>query len=348
VPQDAPTQAQVDGYNAIFVVVCGLNLLAACVYFPLLPARPPSISAAFRARQQADEAAALAARAGGAAAAALVPAEAAAEPGMEAEAAVSAPAPQASPSLVLLFWREHVALAGNLRFMLLCVAAGFLNGAFSAWSSTLSISGAPFGIDNVAAGWIGAIQSFVGNFTGIGACMLVDRFRVVPKTIILVSAYASLALLLAYVLQTQGYWPAALRAGTGGTVALWLFASASGVALNTAWPVFVDASADEAFPVPEATSLTLLTNVYNLATLVFLLIPIQAAPDAFVWAIIGGCAACTVMVHVFYRPGLARRAVDDGLVDADAYAAAAAAATGAKRPAARLDEVDQPLLVEER
>jgi hypothetical protein len=340
VSQDAPTQAQVDAYNAIYVAACGATAVAAAVYFPVEPSSPPSLSAAYRERQQVGEAAAVK-EAAAAAAAKTAPEVAGAMAG-------SAEGGQARASLAAIFWREHVALLRNPRFMLLCVAAGFLNGAFSAWSSTLSISGAPFGIDNVAAGWIGAIQSFAGNFTGIAACMLVDRLRVPPKLIILSSSYTSLVLLLAYVLQTAGYWPAALRAGAGGTAALWIFASASGVALNTAWPVFVDASADDAFPVPEATSLTLLTNVYNLATLIFLVIPIQSAPTAFVWAIFGGCTACTVMLHVLYRPGLARRAVDDGIIDADAYAAAAADAAGkAHALPAPLDEVAQPLLLAE-
>jgi hypothetical protein len=245
-------------------------------------------------------------------------------------------APAGGVSLLWRFWLEHVALARNLRFMLLCVAAGFLNGAFSAWSSTLSLSGASFGIDNVAAGWIGAIQAFAGNFTGIAACMLIDRCRVAPKTIILVCTYACFALFLAYVLQTQGYWPAAASAGAGGTAALWVFASVSGVALNTAWPVFVDASADEGFPVPEATSLTLLTNVYNFTTLVFLFIPAQG--NAFVWCIVAGIAVNIAALHIFYKPGLARRQVDDGLVDPDAYAAAAAAATGKLPRMMPLDE----------
>ena len=307
VTQDAPTQAQVDAYNAIYVAVCGANLLAACAYFPLLPAAPPSISASFREKQQTDEAAALAARARGGGGG-----------GGDATAAGGG----GGISLLWRFWLEHVALARNLRFMLLCVAAGFLNGAFSAWSSTLSLSGASFGIDNVAAGWIGAIQAFAGNFTGIAACMLVDRCRVAPKTIILASTYACFALFLCYVLQTQGYWPAAASAGEGGTAALWVFASASGVALNTAWPVFVDASADEGFPVPEATSLTLLTNVYNFVTLVFLFIPAEG--NAFVWCIVAGIIVNIAALHIFYKPGLARRQVDDGLIDPDAYAAAAA------------------------
>ena len=35
VPQGAPTQAQFDRYTAIFVAICGANLLGAALYFPL-------------------------------------------------------------------------------------------------------------------------------------------------------------------------------------------------------------------------------------------------------------------------------------------------------------------------
>lgn len=325
VSQDAPTQAQVDAYNGIYVALCGATALAAAVYFPVEPTVPPSLSAAYRERQQEGEAAAVKAAAS---AAKLAPADLA----DMSKASDGVGGGGAAVSLATIFWREHVALLRNPRFMILCFSAGFLNGAFSAWSATLAISGAPFGIDNVAAGWIGAIQSFGGNFAGIAACLLVDRCRVPPKRIIVASCYASVALLLAYILQTEGLWPAALARGAGGTATLWIFAATSGVALNTAWPVFVDASADEAFPVPEATSLTLLTNVYNLATLIFLLIPIQGAPAAFVWAIFGSCAAFVVFTHALYRPGRARRAVDDGLVDADEFAAQAQAEASGVAP----------------
>ena len=101
-----------------------------------------------------------------------------------------------------------------------------------------------------------------------------------------------------------------------------------GIPADRLW--VVDASADEGFPVPEATSLTLLTNVYNFVTLVFLFIPAEG--NAFVWCIVAGIIVNIAALHIFYKPGLARRQVDDGLIDPDTYAAAAAAADGKKLP----------------
>ena len=136
----------------------------------------------------------------------------------------------------------------------------------------------------------------------------------------LACSYLSVMLLLTFGLQTQRMLPAALLTPAG----LWVTASISGVALNTAWPVFYDASADEAFPVPEATSLTLLTNFYNLITLVFLFVPLQTPAQSarFTWIIAGCSAAAVVALHLFYSPELLRRAVDDGTLDADETAAA--------------------------
>jgi uncharacterized membrane protein len=161
---------------------------------------------------------------------------------------------------------------------------------------------------------------------GIAACALVDRVSV-HKPLMIICSYTSVLLLLLYGLQTQRLLPAAIS----GTAALWATASLSGIALNTAWPVFYDASADESFPVPEATSLTLLTNFYNFVCLLFLLVPLQTAQQSanFTWIIVASSAAIVVVMHIGYAPKLLRRAVDDGTIDADDTAAAGGKAAGA-------------------
>jgi len=270
----SPTMRQFDAYNAIFVVACGANLLAAGVYFPEQPEHSPSLSAAFRERAAATR-----------------------------------------RMTLWSFWREHLALLRNGQFMLICVCCGLMNGMSSAWTSTLSITGAPYGLDATAAGWIGAIQSVAGNFGGLIACAVVDRHRN-HKLVIMATLWPAAAALVWYALQTQGgVLPAAWTAGASGTVLLWVTAAASISLSNSSWPVFFDSSAEEAFPVLEATSLTLLTNVYNFGALLLLAVPLQEAGSTYTLIFVATFVVLTVVLQLCFRPRNNRRAVDDGKVD---------------------------------
>jgi hypothetical protein len=53
--------------------------------------------------------------------------------------------------------------------------------------------------------------------------------------------------------------------------------------------------------------------LYNAASIGFLALPIEGAPAAFGWTIVGFIAALGVVTHVAYRPrALTRAAVDAG------------------------------------
>jgi hypothetical protein len=199
------------------------------------------------------------------------------------------------------FWefvRAHFRLLGNWSFLLVALTCGVVNGSSSSFGSTVSMTGTQFGIDSVAAGWIGFIQSLGGNCTGILACRLVDRYRN-HKSIIVWTLLLTSVCILWFALMLQGWWPAAWLSGSTATWQVWVSCSIAVVAANTSWPVFFEVSAEEVFPIPEALSLTVLLNLYNLGSFVTLLIPIQQSPALFVSA----CFALTI-VSAFALAGL--------------------------------------------
>ena len=209
------------------------------------------------------------------------------------------------------FAESSRALCAAKGVMLLIVANGAVVGVLSSWQAVLSLVVAPLGIDAVAAGWLGFASSFAGNVAGVAAGLLVDRLRGRHKQAVLACFAVAAAAFAAFAALATGNGAAG---GAGvGFAALCATSAVGVVALCAAAPIVIELCVSAAFPVPEGSTLMLLSLASNAAPVPLLLAPAAGGSggSAMSWGLAATVAAAAAAIALVDLPAK-RLAFDDG------------------------------------
>ena len=253
--------SEMDNYNYALLGVLVPLQLAAMLYFPSEPAAAPSASAAqLKEHDRKGGAMSLAAQ-----------------------------------------WATVRALLASPSFVVLVSAYGFATGMFGSWATVLSINLAS--CNPLWVGWLSFAMTTAGGVGGIVAGRFVDRFRNLKRVLVVLLASAA-GFFFAFGALCAGALPGLLVCDADGEPgpgmgALFVLGTLGGLALNSTIPIFYELVLEVTFPEPEATVLILLTNMNNLACIVFLSIPSSWTGINFLFAgTVAVLAAATQLVFV--------------------------------------------------
>jgi FLVCR family MFS transporter len=263
--------AEMQAYNYSLLAICLLMQVCVLLYFPAAPATPPSASAAAVEKHEA-----------------------------------------AHPMNVGALWAAVRALSTSPSFMVLACAYGLSTGMFGSWATVLSINLSS--CDPLYVGWLSFAMTVAGGIGGIFAGRVVDRLRR-PKAMLVALLLASGILFSAFAVICSGWFegfPICDADGSPdrGMSVLFALGMLGGLALNSTIPIFYELALETTYPLPEATTLIWLTNMNNVACILFLSIP--QTWTGINWLFSGTVVVFALLTQAVFVEKQKRYAVDVG------------------------------------
>ena len=233
------------------LVACVLTL----IYFPAEPPTPPSLAAEMlRANQLASE--------------------------------------RSIETLKKILWDIWLCIQ-NLPAVLLIISGAILGGTFGVWSGIFATILTPLGYTEIQAGerslfipieylsfcylpigWFGFSQTIAGIIGSFIMSYVADhrRFQRSFKPLILISLILSFIFCLLFQFSVRTlFWPnKALMPSTPATIGILL--SITGFFYGAGFPLFYESLAEVTHPLPESSSTSLLVQVFNLTSVIFIAI----------------------------------------------------------------------------
>jgi MFS family permease len=198
-------------------------------------------------------------------------------------------------------WATVKTLLTNPSFVVLVSAYGFATGMFGSWATVLSINLSA--CSSLWVGWLSFSMTVAGGVGGIVTGRFVDRFRNLKAVLVTLLALSA-ACFLSFGALCSGVVPSLEvcdergEPGPGMSI-LFILGTLGGLFLNSTIPIFYELTLEVTYPEPEATVLILLTNMNNLACIVFLSIPNNWLGINFLFAgTVAALAAATQIVFV--------------------------------------------------
>lgn len=201
------------------------------------------------------------------------------------------------------------ALAVNPNFVILCLSYGVAGGMYSGWSSTLDLNLSSLGYDQSQAGWIGFGGVIAGNVAGVLLGRYMDQFRRHKAVLVAVNAGAAAAAVWFALLVQHGLLPRAVVS----LPVVFATATALGLLFGASIPLYFEMAMESTHPLPEGTTLMVMTGLYNFGGLLILFVPVTSASALFNWLFAGTAVALTAALAVVYRDASKRFDVDAGL-----------------------------------
>lgn len=142
-----------------------------------------------------------------------------------------------------------------------------------------------------------------GNLGGVLIGRVLDRFRHHKSILGALLSLCCLFLVYFALLIMQVIPPSVIQ--------IFVAATAVGLFLNTAVPIFFELSIEATYPVPEATVCTVMTTMNNFGSLVMLFIPVTQAATAFNFVFAATVGVLALAVIFVYQNKGKRQLVDD-------------------------------------
>lgn len=171
------------------------------------------------------------------------------------------PRPPLPPSLSATVARRTDTVAGvrkllaNPQFVLLCLANGFAEGAYSGWSGVLDPILDPLGYSQDTASWLGIASTAGVVVGGLVAGAVADRLPTLKATLVWMFVLGG-AFFAWFALLANGSLPQSLAL-------LFVSCTVGSLLLAGAGPLFYEATVESAFPVDEVRALRACTQCSN-------------------------------------------------------------------------------------
>lgn len=223
---------------------------------------------------------------------------------------------------LVTLWSSVKKLMRNRSFMVLIWAYGLSTGMYGSWATVMSINLAGFGYDAQQAGWIGFAASVAGNVGGIALGRWVDKFRNLKRLLVVLMALAAICFTLFAIVCSPHILPPQWTGGSSdGLALLFALAALGGLFLNSTIPLYYELALDVTYPIPEGTSVIVMTIMNNVGCLIFLGVPVGQYGTAWMnWLFGGTIALFAVALALGFDERSLRYDMDTGKADADAVA----------------------------
>jgi FLVCR family MFS transporter len=184
---------------------------------------------------------------------------------------------------------------------------GISSGVLAGWASVLDVNVKHFGIGKGEAGWIGFYSIIAGSVGALVFSRINDCLPRHTKSILLILMFGAAAAFTWFLFMCLKIFPLS-------RVTLYLSATAGGLFVNGAVPLFYEVAAETAYPIPEDVSLGMLTLMNNMFCLVFLLLPMfselkETMKDWMNPTMAGSCFICIPLL-IFFKTRYQRLSVD--------------------------------------
>ena len=169
------------------------------------------------------------------------------------------------------FFGSIWSLMKNKNYMILLIIYSSVCGLTNVWSSFLIPVLSTINYSTDQAGWLG----FTSSLIGVIFAMILGKFAVKPKYQRLVVIVLFTFIVIAYSLFSlfvAGYIPLQ-STGIFGFILIGATSTVATAFFNAALPLLYELSCESAYPIPQGTSLILLTSGCNVVSGLFLVIP---------------------------------------------------------------------------